>query len=98
MVVCTHRCARALDCGFSAARVQVKVHALSLPKSEVLKAATDITKVLEDGKNDDASVKNIIAGSKTHGGISPSPPLSLLARSCLPDLPWCPRTSHFSRT
>ncbi len=79
-MVCTHRFARALHSGFSAAHAQVKVHTVSMPKSEVLKAATDITKVLEDGKNDDASVKNIIAGSKTHGGISPSLPLSIPAR------------------
>ena len=57
------------------ARVQVKVHkGKAMPKSDVLKAAEDITKVIEDGKDDDASVKNIIAGSKTHGGIVPPPP------------------------
>lgn len=42
-----------------------------MKKADVVKAAEDITKVIEDGKQDDESVKTIIAGSKTHGGLAP---------------------------
>lgn len=40
-----------------------------MDQSDVVKAAEDITKVIKDGKQDDASVKSVLSESKTHGGI-----------------------------
>lgn len=40
----------------------------SMKKSDVVKAAEDITKVIQDGKLDDESVKSVLADSRTHGG------------------------------
>jgi len=39
-----------------------------MDQSDVVKAAEDITKVIKDGKQDDASVKSVLSESKTHGG------------------------------
>jgi len=39
-----------------------------MKKSDVIKAAEDITKVLQSGKKDDALVKNVEHLSETHGG------------------------------
>ena len=41
-----------------------------MDQSDVVKAAEDITKVIQDGKQDDASVKSVLSESKTHGGNS----------------------------
>jgi len=40
----------------------------SMQKSDVVKAAEDITKVIMDGKQDDESVKTVLKDSQTHGG------------------------------
>lgn len=39
-----------------------------MKKADVVKAAEDITKVIEDGKQDDESVKTVLKDSETHGG------------------------------
>ena len=50
--------------------VQVKGgNSKQMDQSDVVKAAEDITKVIKDGKQDDASVKSVLSESKTHGGI-----------------------------
>ena len=44
-----------------------------MQKSDVVKAAEDITKVIMDGKQDDESVKTVLKDSQTHGGENLTP-------------------------
>jgi len=65
----------------------------SMQKSDVVKAAEDITKVIMDGKQDDESVKTVLKDSQTHGGenLTPRTPWSrhaiILSRHAIIFLP-----------